>query len=270
MKLPKFNLALITGASSGIGKALAHLLADQGVNLIIVARSVDKLQALAKELSLKVSVEVIPCDLSDSEKRKALIDTIHKQEPDLVINNAGFGYYGEVLSYETEKMKEMLEVDVTALMELSIEAARTMVSAGKKGVVMNVSSSASFQIFPCFAVYAASKAFVNLFSESFDVEVSPHGVRVLTCCPGMIDTNFRYRASGDSAQKASSYSMTVDFAANEIWWQIQKQKPLHTFDWKYRFFAFLTRFIVPKKFLSALLQKAIEGRQSSRDLILRK
>ncbi len=261
MKSHKFSCALITGASSGIGKAVARLLADKGVSLIITARRQDQLNELAKELSPLVPVEVIPCDLSDSEQRKILVKVIQSRVPDLIVNNAGFGYYGDIISYETDKMKEMVEVDVMALMELSIEGAKALIGAKRPGVIMNVSSSAAFQIFPSFSVYAASKAFVNLFSESFDMEVISEGVRVLACCPGMVDTDFRYRASGNPNLKANAYSMTVDFAAKEIWDQIQKGKPIHIFDWKYRVLTFISRYLIPKKWIAKVVRSAIKARR---------
>lgn len=260
MKSPNFSCALVTGSSSGIGSAVASLLADRGIALILTARSQDKLDDLAKELSPLVPVEVIRCDLSDSEQREKLVKVIQSRVPDLIVNNAGFGYYGDVISHKTEKMKEMVEVDVTALMELSIEGVKALIGAKRPGVIMNVSSAAAFQIFPSFSVYAASKAFVNLFSESFDAEVSSEGVRVLACCPGMVDTDFRYRASGNSNLKASANSMTVDFAAKEIWDQIQKGKPIHIFDWKYCVLTFISRYLLPKKLIAKVMRSAVKNR----------
>jgi uncharacterized protein len=266
VKSPKLSSALITGASSGIGEALARLLAEKGIQLIVVARNKEKLHALARDLSHLVPVEVLACDLSDADQRQTLIKAIHSRKPDLIINNAGFGRYGDVLTYDSKEMIEMVEVDVTALMEISIEGARALVSAGKEGVIMNVSSAAAFQIFPSFSVYAASKAFVNLFSESFDFEVAPLGVRVLTCCPGMVDTHFRHRASGDPDQKASPGSMSVDFAAKEIWRQVQKKKRLHVFDWKYRFLTGVSR-LLPKSWLAKATKGAMAGRYPKREII---
>lgn len=268
MKSHNFSSALVTGASFGIGEAVARLLAEKGISLMLVARSTDRLHELAKDLSPLVPVEVIACDLSQQDQLKNLVKTVRSRKPDLIINNAGFGLYGDVLTWSTAQQQEMVDVDIKALMELTIEGARALIAAKKKGVIMNISSvSAEIKIFPTFTVYAACKAFVNRFSESFDYEVAPHGVRVLASCPGMVDTNFRYRASGNKERQSSGVSMHVDFAAKEIWWQIQKRKRVHLFDWRYRFLTVLSWFI-PKFLLAKSMRKEIEGRLGKRDLIL--
>lgn len=235
---------------------------------MLAARSTRRLHELAKDLSHLVPVEVIACDLSQQDQLKNLVKAVRSRKPDLIINNAGFGLYGDVLTWTTQEQQEMVDVDIKALMELSIEGARTLIGAKRKGVILNVSSvAAEMKIFPTFTVYAACKAFVNRFSESFDYEVAPYGVRVLASCPGMVDTNFRYRASANTNQQSSGISMDVDFAANEIWWQIQKRKRVHLFDWKYRFVTMLSRF-VPKFLLARGMRREIEHRLGKRDLIL--
>lgn len=268
MKSRNFSTALVTGASYGIGEAVARLLAEKGISLILVARSKERLHDLANDLSPLVPVEVIACDLSQRDQLKSLVKAVRSRKPDLIVNNAGFGLYGDVLTWTTEQQQEMIDVDIKAFMELTIEGARTLIGAKKEGVIMNVSSvSAEMKIFPTFTVYAACKAFVNRFSESFDYEVAPHGVRVLASCPGMVDTNFRYRASGNEDQQSSGVSMHVDFVAKEIWWQIQKRKRVHLFDWKYRFLTVLSWFI-PKFVLARGMRREIENRLGKRDLIL--
>lgn len=268
MKSMNFKTALITGASYGIGEALARLLAEKGIPLMLVARSSERLHSLAKDLSPLVPVEVIVCDLSHPGQLISLVKAVKSRKPDLIINNAGFGLYGDILTYQTEQLQEMVDVNVKALMELTIEGARALVGSGKQGVILNVSSVAGeMKIFPTFSIYAASKSFVTRFSESFDFEVAPLGVRILTSCPGMVDTHFRYRASGNEHQKASSRSMSVDYAAKEIWWQIQKRKRVHIFNWKYQWMLALSRWI-PKFLLSKGMRKEIEGRLEPKDLIL--
>lgn len=258
---------MVTGASSGIGRELCSLLAKKGINLIVVARSRDKLDSLAEELAEQVRVEIVCADLADREQRKIVLEKIYELAPDLVVNNAGWGYYGEALSYETEASMNMLEVDVAALLEISLESARAMVSTEKTGVIMNVSSSAAFQIMPCFSVYSASKAFVNRFSESFDEEMRSYGIRVLACCPGMVDTQFRYRASEGEDPEASPISMTVEFAVDEIWKQIVRGQQIRAFDWKYRVMAFLTQYLLPKRFIANAVRKNVEQRRFKRPII---
>lgn len=267
MASERFECALVTGASSGIGRELCKFLAKKGINLIIVARRKEQLESLANEVGDRVAVEIVCADLADRDQRKKVLEKIYERVPDLVVNNAGWGAYGEALSYETEVSMNMLEVDVVAMQELSLESARAMASAEKKGVIMNVSSSAAFQIFPCFSVYAASKAFVNRFSESFDEEMQPYGIRVLACCPGMVDTEFRCRASEGEVSESDPLSMSVEFAANEIWKQINKGQQIRAFDWKYRLATFLTQYLIPKRFVARAVRKRIEQVHAKRPII---
>ena len=268
-----FRLAIVTGASSGIGEALCRLLASKGIDLIITGRNTTALGELANSLSGQVKVIVQPFDLSLAEHRKKLIDLIHAFVPDLVINNAGFGLYGEALSYDTAEQLEIVNVNASAVLELTLEAARAMVAKNQKGIIVNISSAAGFLPFPCFSVYAASKAFVNNVSEGLDAEMRPYGIRVLAACPGMVATRFRQRAAGETARpgqdkaKHSSFEvMSASTAAEEIWKQIQKQTPVRIFNWYYRILIFLARFVVPKSILLPNLRKNIEKRYHQRPI----
>jgi|SRR3984885_10943520 len=264
-----FHLALVTGASSGIGEALCRLLAKNGIPLLITGRNQEKLALLAKELEQLVKVEFFTAELDKDLGRAVVIEKIYQQVPDLVVNNAGFGLYGQILTHETKKQMEIFEVDAATVLQLSIEAARALVSADKPGVILNVSSAAAFQIFPSFSVYSASKAFVNSFSESFDEEVKQYGVRILAACPGMVDTKFRERASEGSEKKKYSFSMSPETAAKEIWKQINKRKPIYIFDWRYRFAAFIKK-ILPKRFVVNQVRRIIDGRYASREILKKK
>lgn len=260
-KRKEFTLALVTGASSGIGEALSRKLADRGIDLIICGRNLERLETLARELSAKVHVDLVTADLAEREERKKIVELIREKVPDLVVNNAGYGTYGDALSYETQDMLDLLEVDANAVLEFSLEGARAMIAQRKKGVIMNISSSAAFQIFPLFAVYSAAKAFVNQFSESFDQEMQPYNIRVLAACPGVVATGFRSRAAGKpSNEKTGGIVMTVDFAADEILRQIEQRKPLHVFDWKYRMVTFLSKYFLPKWLVARVLRANIKSR----------
>jgi len=260
--------ALITGASMGIGRALAKLLAGQGIHLIVVARSEEKLKRLVQEIGSQVSVHIVVADLADRAQREKVIETIWTYVPDYVFNNAGWGYYGNALTYETEDSMNMLEVNAAALLQLTLESARAMASAGKSGVIMNVSSSAAFQIFPGFSVYAATKSFVNRFSESFDEELKPHGIRVLACCPGIVETHFRYRASNKHEEKPDRIAMTKEFAAKEIWKQVTHLQSLRAFDWKYRVMTFFTTYLLPKRLVVWVLKNRVANLHHKRSMIL--
>jgi|694.fasta_scaffold01263_43 short-subunit dehydrogenase len=255
----QFSLALVTGASSGIGEALAKLLATKGINLILTGRNEARLKALELELTAQVNVRIVTADLSLPEGRRKVIESIHQLAPDLVINNAGLGLYGEILTFETKDSMQVMEVDGMAVLELTIEAARTLVSKQSKGVILNVSSSAGFQIFPLFAVYASAKAFVTHFSESFDEEMQSKGIRILAACPGVIETNFQKRAGG-KAGDMQNVMMSAEYAAEQIWQQIVNKKKVNIFNWPYKILTFLSKYLLPRKLTVFVLRRAMEKR----------
>jgi short-subunit dehydrogenase len=256
------NLALITGGSYGLGNALAHALAKRGVPLLLVARSEEHLKKAAK--TLPPNTQLFCADLFLPSDRKKLVALIREKEPDLIINNAGFGLYGPALAHPVSSSLEMVEVNVQALMELSLEGAKTLLLAQKKGVILNISSAAAFFPYPHFAVYAATKAFVNRFSESLDLEIKPKGVRVLSVCPGQIDTKFRIRASGNFPQKKDRITMSAEMAAEKILVQMEKGKALSIIDGRYRLAVFLGR-LLPQWLRSSLLKKRLRSRHRFRN-----
>ena len=253
-----FHLALVTGASSGLGKALSLALAKQNVPLILVARREDLLHALASELP--PSTIVHRCDLSNPNDRKALIQLIHEKAPDLVINNAGFGLYGLTLSQPLSELKEMVDVNIQALMEVTLEGARALQNSKRKGTILNISSAAAFFPFPTFSVYAATKAFVNCFSEGLDAELQPRGIRVLTVCPGQVDTNFRKRASKGFPQKKDKLTMTPEKAATLILEQIKKGRALSIIDWRYRILVALGKLLPKRVIMHSVLKRRLKDR----------
>ncbi len=257
------QLALVTGASSGLGKALCFALAKQGIPLILVARNEAQLKKVASDLS--VPTQIHPADLTDAKQRKALVQRIHEQRPDLVINNAGFGLYGPALAHPLSDLQAMIELNVQALMELSVEAARALVNANQKGVICNISSAAAFFATPSFCLYSATKAFVNNFSQGLDAELKDQGVRVLTVCPGQIDTGFRKRASGGFPsgrfpQEKKGMTMPPEKAAALILKQIAKGKALCIIDWRTRLLVGLAR-LLPKEVAQTLIKKEVTNRQ---------
>jgi uncharacterized protein len=195
---------LITGASSGIGESFARALAARRHNLVLVARSQAKLEALAGELrtAFKIQAEPVTLDLSvpGAAAKLAEILTERKLTIDLLINNAGFGAPGEFWRINLEREAEMVRLNVQALMELTHLILPAMVER-RQGAIINVSSTASFQPMPYSALYAATKAFVTAFSLGLAEELRPHGVRVVTLCPGMTATNF-FVAGGYGTRRA--------------------------------------------------------------------
>ena len=184
---------LITGASGGIGECFARALAARKHNLVLVARSQGKLEALAGELraAFKIQAEPVALDLSVPRAAATLAQLMSKRKLaiDLLVNNAGFGTPGEFWRISLEREAEMVRLNVQALMELTHLLLPPMIER-RRGAIINVSSTASFQPMPYSAVYAASKAFVTAFSLGLAEELRPYGVRVVTLCPGMTATNF--------------------------------------------------------------------------------
>jgi short-subunit dehydrogenase len=191
-----WSRALITGASSGIGRALAVQLASEGIDLVLVARGAERLVELAAELegAHGVKVEVVAADLTiDDERRRVEARLVAEPDVDLLVNNAGFGSYGPLAELDLENEVNEIELNVVALVRLTRTVLPRMVERGR-GWVLNVSSMASLQATPGHATYGATKAFVTSFSESVHEEVRGSGVRVTAVLPGYTHTEFHVRA----------------------------------------------------------------------------
>jgi len=255
-----FRCALVTGASSGIGKALCELLAKEGVHLVITGRNKMNLYQIADDLRRYVNIVVYPADLTNREERATIVEKIHQLSPDLVINNAGYGLYGLGIDLGSDSQLDMIELNISALMEVTTEAAKSMIEAHHPGVIMNISSVAGFIPFPGFAVYAASKSFVNSYTMAMDAELSDKGVRVLASCPGQVETNFSFRASQGRYSSKGQKKMTVEHAAQQVWKQILKRKRIHSFDWRYRFAALMLHYLVPTWLVTKILKRRILSR----------
>lgn len=256
--------AFITGATSGIGEALSRLMANQGINLLLTGRNQEKLRQLTDSLSGEIAVTTFRADLSHHEERESLIGKMRDFQPDLIVNCAGLGFYGEITEHTTAEQLEILEVNVTALTEITIQAVKMFKEECRQGIIVNVSSVAGFYLIPCFSIYAASKAYVTLFSESVDAEMKPYGIRILAACPGQVHTQFRQRAAkGKDKKQLGIGVMEPSFAAEQIWKQIMWKKSVYIFDWKYRLTTFLA-LLLPKSLLASLLKKTIFLIQNSR------
>lgn len=256
----RFSLALVTGASSGIGEALAYLLANKGIDLILHGRNTESLERVKKQIGGKVKVEWMTADLAHSDERQKVAEVIRAKKPNLVINNAGFGLFGSALESDVARQFEIAEVNAMAVLELTLVAAQMMKGAELQGVILNVSSSAGeLPISPGFAVYSASKAFVNKFSQSLDFELKGSGIRVLASAPGFVNTNFSKRAGSNTRKEIHNITMTSDFAAAQIWDQIEKGKPLHLFDWKTRFLISFSK-LFPKNWVGTVMREFNRGR----------
>lgn len=189
-----YSCALVTGASSGLGEEFATQLAGRVGKLILIARREDRLEEIAAQLRQshpRTAVVVIAADLSDKKERQAVADKICDWGfvPDLLVNNAGLGDYGEFVTAEWKTLEAMLEVNIVALTHLSHLFAPGMARKGT-GHILNVSSLAATIPIPDFAVYAATKAYVSSFSEALRIELKESGVRVMSLCPGPVKTEF--------------------------------------------------------------------------------
>jgi short-subunit dehydrogenase len=208
MSLPKpdtHTTVVITGASSGIGAELARGLARRSFPLLLVARRRDRLDDLANEVGQEysVAVEVMPLDLSDGKARAKLADRLRNEPIAGLCNSAGFGTSGVFHTLPLERESEEVTLNVLALMELTHAALPGMVERGA-GAVMNIASIAGFQPIPYMAVYSASKAFVQTFSEAVHEELHGTGVSVTVLCPGPVPTEW--------AEIANAERFSVPFA----------------------------------------------------------
>lgn len=196
-----FTSALITGASSGIGEAMANLLGQAGVPTVLVARRRDRLQELADRYP---GFEVLAADLNDPAGLAAVQSRVISDSApiDLVVNNAGFGTSGMFHELDPDRLHDEIGLNIQALTRLSHAAMRTMRPRGR-GFLLNVSSMASFQPAPKLAVYAATKAYVTNLTESLHEEARGTGVHVTALCPGLTRTEFQNVSNSESY--ASSY-----------------------------------------------------------------
>jgi short-subunit dehydrogenase len=187
------NTTLITGASSGIGEAFARKLAARGRNVLLVARSEDKLITLCNELgrSNSIRAQYVALDLSEPESPARLFEETEKRGlfVDMLINNAGFGSMSEFSKLDLARELNMIDLNIKSLVALTHLFLQPMLKR-KQGTIINVASTGSFQPVPLMATYAATKAFVLTFSEALWDENRPHGIHVMALCPGVTDTNF--------------------------------------------------------------------------------
>jgi short-subunit dehydrogenase len=202
--------ALVTGASRGIGECFARSLAARGWNLILVARTTDRLEQLAAELSAAFGIraETVTLDLAGNGAAAELRRIVGDRELDveLLVNDAGLGDYGEFTQIPPDRQSAAIRLNTLALVELTSELLPPML-AKRRGAIINVSSTACFQPMPYFAVYAATKAFVTSFSLALAEEVRGQGIHVVTLCPGPTrapshtDADFRSKVPPQPAEE---------------------------------------------------------------------
>lgn len=207
--------ALVTGASSGIGRDIAKYLASLGHELILVGRNKEKLESLQKELKVKSTVVIV--DLSDLTKVKELYILAKNFDIDILVNNAGFGVFGEFLETDLNKELEMINTNITAVHLLTKLFLRDM-KKKDNGYILNVASSAAFGPGPLMATYYATKAYVNNLTEAIHEELrrSNSNVHISSLCPGPVDTNFNNVAGVSFSVKPLSSEMVSKYAIDSM------------------------------------------------------
>jgi short-subunit dehydrogenase len=183
--------ALITGASAGIGVALAKELAAGGANLVLTARRQERLEELSRELAAKhkIKTSIVAADLADVTGPEKIYAFTRAQgiSIELLVNNAGFGAYGELHTVEPHRLLDMVQVNCSAVVHLTRLFVPEMVER-RSGDILILASTAAFQAVPYISTYAASKAFDLLFAEGLAEEMKPHGIRVCALCPGSTES----------------------------------------------------------------------------------
>lgn len=224
---------LITGASAGIGRELARQLASRARTLVLVARREPRLNELRDELlnrNPQLNVQTRAVDLSDKNQIEELIAWLEQNNIsiDFLINNAGLGDYGPFATSDLERNDQIIQVNVAAVTLLTRHLLPEML-ARKRGAILNVSSSASFLPIPDMAIYAASKAFVNSFTEALRAEAGGNGITVTALCPGPVHTEFgdvAKRPGGDPERGPELTYVSVEQVVRDALAAIEADKPL--------------------------------------------
>lgn len=211
--------ALITGASNGIGLEFARILASEGHDLVVVARSGNKLRELKQELESKhkIQVTVLEKDLSEASAADWVFGETKKANKhiDILVNNAGFGDFGSFLETKIEKEEQMINLNILTLTKLCKLYAQEMAkkkSGDKSGKILNVASTAAFQAGPSMAVYFATKAYVLSFTEALAIEFAAYGISITALCPGPTNTGFMENAQMQDKKMFSSSLMPSSLA----------------------------------------------------------
>ena len=248
--------ALITGASSGIGRDMAKYLAEKGYELILVGRDKQKLEELQN--SLKVNSQIIIADLANETKAKEVYVMTKSEDIDILINNAGFGAFG--LFYETDLNNEMdmINTNLIAVHLLTKLFLRDMVKRNS-GYILNVASSAAFGPGPLMATYYATKAYVNNLTEAINEELRRENsnVSISSLCPGPVDTNFNNVAGVHFSVKALTSSEVAKYAIDQMF----KKKVVIIPGWKMKLAMFGRRFL-SRSFLRKITYNIQKSKQN--------
>jgi short-subunit dehydrogenase len=246
--------ALVTGASSGLGEEFARLFAADGIDLVLVARRRDRLDALARELreAWKVTVHVIAADLAVPDEVERVVREVQALpvEIEFLVNNAGLGNVGTFATSPLERQLVMVDVNVRALVRLTHAFLPAMI-AHRRGRVLNLGSTAGLQPGPFGAVYYATKAFVNSFSEALSHELKGTGVTATVSLPGATATEFASVAGSGGTRLFRSGVMSSTEVAAEAYRAMHRGTPFVVHGWKNRVLAFSIR-LGPRSMVRAI------------------
>jgi short-subunit dehydrogenase len=250
------NVGLITGASSGIGLELAKIHASKGRDLVLVARRVDELMKLKTELeaTYNVQVEVIPMDLMKENAAQELFTSIKNKniEVEYLFNNAGLGGYGKFHERDLKKERDMIQLNIIALTELTHLFLPEMVKR-KSGKVLNTASTAGFMPGPMQAVYFATKAYVNSFTQALAQEVCNDGVTLTAICPGPVQTEFE-KAAGMEGSGLFKSAKSAESTARKGYVAMEKGKLIVITENTLKFAINWILPLFPRKFILKMVQ----------------
>lgn len=258
------KLALVTGASSGLGTQFAHVLAEQGYDIIVTARRRERLDLLQSQIAKSHEVQVYP--LAADLAQAAGVDSLLRQVADikrpvhLLVNNAGMGTYGPLLGQRDEQIDEMIQVNLVSLTRLTRHFAETMKGQGS-GSILQISSYAGLQPIPRYAVYSATKAYVIAFTQALRYEFRKCGLKTSVCCPGFMATEFH-----DVAQHRKTRAMrmlTVDArrVAEQAIRGLERGKLVITPGWWYGINNLVLRFL-PRSTSAALAAGVVKSKEA--------
>lgn len=254
----KNETVFITGASEGIGLEFAKIFAQNGYDLILLARNKEKLDNLKQELNNEsdIKITLLNFDLSDYNELEELVSYLKQDivKIDILINNAGIGVFGEFSRTDFIKEAEMINVNITALTYLTKTVLSKMLKINK-GKIMNVASTAAYKPGPLMAVYYATKSYVLSFTRAIATETKDTDIKILVLCPGPTETNFMSKASDDTIQKSFFNKSASAFEVAKYGYKsIRKNKSVAIYGKTNKILIFISKF-VPEKLTSYLIYK---------------